>query len=210
MTADSRKPARQPWPLWPVAVAIVISLAGYTYFRLAYAKTAKPHEPFADNQRRVESDKLKAAGWERTDAAYEAVVELPAAEAAVRALVIRPEAAENLHQLSTENWHLPVEYTALAAPARLAAGGNCTLHFQAELDQARAHIVDFDCYRKESDLVLLPRWEPYPEELTPRRPRTTGRITIPAATLPPGTYRVTLPALKQSSQWDLVVAPAGS
>lgn len=209
MTAASRPPARQPWPMWPVALAIVVCLAGYTYFRLAYAKPTKAHEPFADNRRRVESAQLGAAGWSRVDAAYEPVVELPAAAATVRSLVIRPAAAEDLHRLSAENWHLPIEYTTVAAPSQLAAGVDAVLHFQAELDQARAHIVGFDLYRKDADLVLLPRWEPYPEELVPRRPRITGRITLPAAALPPGPCRVTLPALRQSSQWDLVVAPAG-
>ncbi len=83
------------------------------------------------------------------------------------------------------------------------------MHFQAELDQARAHIVGFDLFRKGAELVALPRWEQYTGELDPRRPRNTGRFTIPSDTLPTGRYRLTLPALKQSSQWDLVVE-AGS
>ncbi len=192
--------------MWPVAVAIVVCLAGYTYLRLAYAKPGKPHEPFVENQRRIESDKLAAAGWMHAEVAYEAMVEIPAAAAAVRTLIIRPEAVEELRGLSAENWHLPVEYTVLAVPASGTGGRDTSLSFQAELDQARAHIVAFDLYRKGNAVVLIPRWESYPEELTPRRPRASGNLTIPATALPAGTYQVTLPALRQSSQWDLVVA----
>lgn len=206
MTAAPRPTARQPWPLWPIAVAIVVSLAGYTYFRLAFAKPENPHEPFAESRQRSESAKLKAAGWEWNEAAYEAVVELPAPAAAVRALPVRPALAEELFRLSTENWHLPIEYTAVAAPARTTAGAEYALHFQVELDQARAHIVGYDLYRKDADLVVIPRWEPYPPELTPRRPKTGGRLVVPAGALPPGHYRVTLLALKQSSQWELEVS----
>ena len=206
MTAAPRPTARQPWPLWPIAVAIVVSLAGYTYFRLAFAKPENPHEPFAESRQRSESAKLKAAGWEWNEAAYEAVVELPVPAAAVRALPVRPALAEELFRLSTENWHLPIEYTAVAAPAHTTAGAEYALHFLVELDQARAHIVGYDLYRKDADLVVIPRWEPYPPELTPRRPKTGGRLVVPAGALPPGHYRVTLLALKQSSQWELEVS----
>jgi hypothetical protein len=208
MTAAPRPTARQPWPLWPIAVAIVVSLAGYTYFRLAFAKPDKPHEPFAESRQRSESAKLKAAGWEWSEATYEAVVDLPAPEAAVHGLPVRPAIAEELFRLSTENWHLPIEYTDLAAAPHAPAGTEYAVHFQVELDQARAHIVSYDLYRKGADLIVIPRWEPYPPELVPRRPKTGGRLVVPAAALPAGHYRVTLLALKQSSQWELeVVAP---
>lgn len=207
MTASPRPPARQPWPLWPIVVAIVVSIAGYTYLRLAHAKPAKPHEPYADHLRRTESEKFTAAGWVRAEAAFETVVEQPAANAPINTTAVGPDAVEELRRLSTETWHLPIEYSFVSAPAKLEVGAECTVHVQAELDQARAHIVAFDLFRKGTELVVLPRWEPYPAELTPRRPRTSGRLTIPAAALVPGRYRVTLPALKQSSQWLLEVPP---
>ncbi len=210
MSASPRPPARQPWPLWPIALAVAVSIAGYTYVRLAHAKPTKPHEPYADNLRRSESAKLKAAGWTHAEIAFEAVVELPATDTPINATTAGPAAVEELRRLSPETWHLPIEYTFVAAAAQLPSGAEATVHFQAELDQARAHLVAFDGFRKGSELVVLPRWEPYPAELTPRRPRTSGRFTIPAALLAPGRCRVTLPALKQSSQWLIEVVPAAN
>ncbi len=206
MTAEPRPPARKPWPLWPIALAIVVCLAGYTWLRLAYAKPGKAHEPFAESRQRAESAQLQAAGWTSSEAAYEPLVDLPPPQAPIHSLPRRPALAEELFHLSTENWILPIEYTAVAAPARAPAGSDYSVCFQIELDQARAHIVSFDLYRKGSDLIVLPRWEPYPPELTPRRPKTGGRLLIPATALPAGQYRVTLLALKQSSQWMLEVA----
>ncbi len=205
MSTTPRPTARQTWPLWPIAVAIAVSLAGYTYLRLAYAKPAKPHEPFAEHRQRAEFGRIAAAGWVHAAAEFEAVVELPALDAAVQLLPTPPGPAEELRQLSTETWHLPIEYSLVSAPARETHGADYTVHLQAELDQARAHIVGFDLFRKGAELVALPRWEQYIGELDPRRPRTTGRFTIPAGTLPTGPYRLILPALKQSSQWDFVV-----
>lgn len=205
MTAAPRPPARKPWPLWPIAVAIVVCLAGYTWLRLAYAKPGKPHEPFAENRQRAESAKLQAAGWSTSEASYETLVDLPAPETAIHTLPVRPALAEELFRLSTENWNLPIEYTTVAAPACAPAGSDYAVFFQVELDQARAHIVGFDLYRKGADLIVIPRWEPYPPELTPRRPKTGGRLLIPAAALPAGHYRITLLALKQSSQWEVEI-----
>ena len=206
MTDAPSPPSSKPWPLWPIVVAIVVCLGAYTYVRLAFAKPDKPHEPFAESRQRAESTSLKAAGWEWSQAGYEPLVDLPAPETPIRVVPVRPEAADELFRLSTENWHLPIEYTAVSASARKSAGGDYAVHFLAELDQARAHIVSFDLYRKGADLVVIPRWEPYPPELTPRRPKVGGRMIVPTATLPIGRYRVTLLALKQSSQWDLEVA----
>ena len=205
MSTTPRPTARQPWPLWPIAVAILVALVGYTYLRLAYAKPAKPHEPFAEHRQRAEFGRFAAAGWAHTAAEFEAVVELPALDAAVQQQPAPPGPAEELRQLATETWHLPIEYSVVAAPARHAAGADYTVHYQADLDQARAHIVGFDLFRKGDELVALPRWEQSPGALTQRRPRTTGRFTIPAGTLPTGRYRLTLPALKRSSQWAFVV-----
>ena len=203
MPAAPRPTVRQPWPLWPIALAIVVCLAGYTYLRVAYAKPGKAHEPFAENRRRTESAKLQAAGWTWTEATYEALVELPAPEAEIHAAPVRPAIAEELRLLSSENWHLPIEYTAVSAAASSPAGAEYPVHFQVETDQARAHIVSFDLYRKGADLVLIPCWEPYPPELDPRRPKSAGRLVVPTQALPAGRYRATLLALKQSSQWDL-------
>ena len=206
MTAAPRPNTHKPWSLWPIAIAIVVCLAGYTWVRLAYAKPGKPHEPFAESRQRYLSAKLESAGWRWSEASYEALVDLPAPEVAVRKLAVRPEPAGELFLLTTENWHLPIAYTVVAAPPRALPGADYAVHFQVELDQARAHIVSFDVYRKGADLVVVPRWEPYPPELTPRRPKLGGRLLIPASALPVGHSRVTLLALKQSSQWEFEVA----
>ena len=210
MTATPRPPARQPWPLWPIAVAIVVALAGYTYLRLAYAKPGKPHEPFAEHRRNAGMEQLATHGWTHAEAEFEAIAELPPPLAPINTTQTAPAAVEELRGLATENWHLPIEYSALSAPAQAAPGSACAVHFQAELDQARVHIVGFDLFRRYAEIVALPRWEPFPAELTARRPRNSGRFTIPPSLLGPGRYRITLPALKQSSQWLLEVAPAAA
>jgi hypothetical protein len=193
--------------MWPIALGIVVFIGGYTYVRLAYAKPGHAHEPFAESRRRADTDKLTAAGWTRSELDFEPVVEQLSADAPVKPVLIRPSAVDELQRLDTENWNLPIEYTVVSAPAK--AAGGLRLAFQASLDQARAQISGFTLFRKGGEVVLLPRWEPIPEELIPRRPVAGGRVAVPESALPPGRYSVILPAIRQSSTLELeVVAPA--
>lgn len=190
-----------------VAIAIVVCLAGYTWMRLKYAKPGHGHEPFAQAFQRRESEKLKAAGWERFEAAWERAVDFPDPRGNVRVADARSPLSEDLFKSSTENWHLPIEYLKVTAPAELAAAGSYTVYLQALVDQARVQVHSFDIYRKGSDVLIIPRWEQIPEELIPRDAKTSGRMLWPEGKLPPGRYRVRLLALKQASEWDLTVVP---
>jgi len=191
-----------------VAVAIVAAMGLYTFFRLHYAKPGKPHEPYAESRTRTDEQRLTAAGWIHGEAAFEPLAELPeSAGAAARPLLQPPAAAGALAQLTPGAWILPVEYSRLAAPATLGADEPCTVPFQARLDHARAQIVGFDLYRKDGDVLVLPRWEQMPDGLVPRERPVSGRLVWPAGAVPAGQYRVTLLAVKESAQWDLAVVP---
>lgn len=190
--------------MWPIAVAIVVCLAGYTYVRLSFAKAARPHEPFAEGRQRALTEKLKANGWEQLEVRFEPT-DTPVPPFENTALPVRPPPVEQLFQLSTENWHLPIEYTALAVSASRPPATEHIVHFAAALDQARVRLLGFDLYRRGADLVAVPRWEPHaPTSVA----AVSGRITIPAAALPPGRCTLFLPALKNTTQCEVGVADA--
>jgi hypothetical protein len=193
-----------------IAVALVLGLAGYACLWHDRAKPDHGHDSPTESRPLIGAEKIASAGWTHAETAYEALVEQADTAAPVHSVQITTDGVEELRGLAADGWHLPIEYTAIAAPSHAAAGEDCAVHFQAVLEPGRTHIVGFDVYRKAADIVVLPRWETYPEELVPRRLSGYGRITIPATALPPGTYRVTFPALKQSSQWELVVDGTGS
>jgi hypothetical protein len=190
-----------------VAVAIVAALGLYTFFRLHYAKPGKPHEPYAESRARTDEQRLTAAGWTHGEAAFEPLAEVPETAGAARPLLQPPAAAGALALLTPGAWILPVEYPRLAAPATLGADEPYAVHFQARLDHARAQIVGFDLYRKDSDVLVVPRWEQMPDGLVPRERPVSGRLVWPAGAVPAGQYRVTLLAVKESAQWDLAVVP---
>ncbi len=210
MTAPLRPPARQPWPLWPIAIAIAVCLAGYTYVRLDFAKQQKAHEPFADSQRRADLAQLEAAGWQHTTAAFTPgpATAATGAATAVASEPGRPDDLAELRKLSTENWHLPIEYTAISAPAEATAAAPYAVALAATLDRARLHLAGFDVFRKDSSVLLLPRWAPLASSFGAGNNQISGTIHLPAGCLPTGRHTITLPALKQSSRWTVDVRGA--
>lgn len=205
--ASTPSPERKPWPMSGVVIAIVICLAGYTYVRLKYAKEDHGHEPFAKAYARRESEKLKAAGWVRFDAQWERDVEVPPANAPMQFGDARAPLWEELFKASTENFHLPIDFTRVSAPARIAVAEPLVVNFEAEIDGARVRIHSFDVYHKAGDLVFVPRWEQIPSEMVPADLKSRGRITLPAGKLAAGKYHVRLQALKRSSEFDVEVTP---
>lgn len=195
--------------MWPIVLAIIVSLAGYTYLRLAYAKQQKAHEPFADRQHRADQAQLEQAGWACIDATYHAA-SAPTATAAAPVVAVsdQPELVAELRALTAENWILPIEYTALIVPAATANTEAGRIAVSASLDQARAQVSGFDLYRKDRELIAIPRWAPLTGAFSDARPTTAGTIAFPAGALPPGRYTITFPALKLSNRAEFVVTGA--
>lgn len=198
--------------MWPIVVAIVVCLVGYTYVRLNFAKQQRAHEPYADSQRRVGLAQLEAAGWQHLDIDYTATEAGPAgaAHVAVATTPGLPETIAELRQLTNENWHFPIEYTAVESSAETKRGNPLTVAFTAELDRSRVQIVGFDLFRKDSTVLVLPRWTGLPTTTNQGAPQATGSLAIPTESIPPGTYTLILPALKQSSQWTVEIRDAAN
>lgn len=60
-------------------------------------------------------------------------------------------------------------------------------------------------FRKDDQLVLIPIFEPLTGGLLARWTDITVQIAIPAGTLPPGTYTVTLVGARANATWPLQV-----
>lgn len=76
-------PQRKPWPMWPIALAILIFIPVYTYINIQYRKTDKPYEPFQVMMDRmnapIEKNFYDWYGLKATRADDEAPIAAPAA-----------------------------------------------------------------------------------------------------------------------------------
>lgn len=54
-SAKTPLPKKEPWPMWPIALAIVVFIVGYTYITLNFRKDGEAYEPFQAMEDRREN-----------------------------------------------------------------------------------------------------------------------------------------------------------
>lgn len=187
-----------------VALVTVLGIAIYTWLTLEFRKPAPPNEPWTDQRQRAEGEKLAAAGWARTEVAFEPVVDFPESRGNVALGPTTPIVAL-LRDLTLDPWHLPIEVTRSMAPADWSAGQPYTAYLALDLDTDRMRIGGFTVFRKASHLILVPRWEPVPGDLAARTRSARGRLLFNPGDVPPGDYTVTIVAIKSCAHWRLAV-----
>jgi hypothetical protein len=187
-----------------VALVTVLGIAVYTWLTLEFRKPGKPAEPWTDNRARAEIAVLAEAGWTKSEVSFEAVVEFPTSRGNVSLGAPMP-VVSLLRDATLDPWHLPIEVTASMAPAEWSAGQPYTAYLKLDLDTDRMQIGGFTVFRKNTHLILVPRWERVPGDLIARSRTASGRLLFAAGDVPPGEYTVTVVAIKSCATWRLTV-----
>ena len=187
-----------------IVVVVLTGIAVYTWLTLAFRKPGPPNEPWTDQRARAEKAMLAGAGWSTLDVPFEPVVELPESRGNVRLAAPMP-IVSLLRDQTLDPWHLPIEVSGSMAPAEWAAGRPYTAYLKLDLDTDRMQIGGFTTFRKGSHLILVPRWERVPGDLVARTRTAQGRLLFNPGDVPPGSYTVTVVAIKACAQWPLEV-----
>src|SRR5258708_35600170 len=78
MSAQSRRPTRDPWSMKWIVVAIVIFVVGYTIVNVYFRKKGQAYRPYQDAQDRATTARLLAAGWQKVPVDSRRPIEKPA------------------------------------------------------------------------------------------------------------------------------------
>jgi len=187
-----------------IALTIVLGIAVYTWLTLEFRKPEPPNEPWNDQRARAEIAKLTAQGWDKREVPFEPVVEFPDSRGNVTLGPPMPIVAL-LRDQTLDPWHLPIGVTGSMAPGEWSAGQPYTAYLDLELDTDRMQIGGFTVFRKASHVVLVPRWERVPGDLIVRNRTARGRLLFNPGDVPPGSYTVTIVAIKSCATWHLEV-----
>lgn len=200
----SRSPhERKPWPLKWIVLAIVLFVIAYTYLTLHFRRPGHAYEPYAEMKQRANTGRLLAAGYQRvqlpvdqpsvatgkTNNAYPAPGGLPAA---LKATIVS-------YPL------LPDDVVGVHAPDAITAGEPCEIVFRCVAPDDRQQLGDVELYVKGDEIVMTPDYDRLSGGLQSRTRDTLAIVTIPAHTLKPGSYRVTLVGEHASRAWRLQV-----
>ncbi|MSU69392.1 MAG: hypothetical protein EXS39_01145 [Opitutaceae bacterium] len=203
-------PARNPWPLKWIVIAILACIVPYTFLTLYYRKAGRAFRPYEDTRNRINNSRLLAAGYQRIVLR----AERPADSARLSALTGgSPATSEStmgglpaeLGGTLIDQPLLPVSIDSVTAAAMAGVAQPYSVQFTCTLPDNKEQLADAHLYHKEGTLVLVPAFERLSGSLLARTHESTILLTVPAATLKPGRYTVTLIGGRWSRRWTLQV-----
>ncbi len=206
MSAQSRRPTREPWSMKWIALAIVVFVVGYTLVNIFYRKQGPAYRPYQDAQDRATTARLVAAGWQKITVDTRRPAEKPdiAQPAATHRdyLGVGPD----LDSKFAEKPRLLATIDKVTAPTSVVQGMNYMLYFTASVDELTTQVGDMAIYRKANQLVLIPTIESLPgKELMSRWNDSNYWVSIPTNNLPPGDYEMRIVAKGPALVWNFTV-----
>jgi hypothetical protein len=188
-----------------IVVAIILVIVPYTFITLQYRKPGPAFQPYEDMKNRANVVRLLSAGFQRLPIA----ATRPADGARVpdgAAFAPAPGGLpEDLKKTLVEPVLLPAEIVNVAA----APVANTLMAYEVQLlctlPDERKQLGGGDLYLRGDQVVLAPTFIAVGDDLVARDRRAPVLFTIPAGTLKPGRYQVTLLGQQSSRTWPLEV-----
>ena len=100
---------------------------------------------------------------------------------------------------------LPVSIDAVAAAGSVGESQPYPIQFTCSLADNKAQLTDGLLYHRGTELIVVPVLEKLSSGLLARNRDSTVVLTVPAGTLKPGKYTVTLIGARASRRWTLQV-----
>jgi hypothetical protein len=195
-------PARQPWPMKWIVLAIVAFIGLYTYVNLHFRKLGPAYQPYRDSQQRAS---LAQAGYQRVTLR----ADLPADPKPLTPLAAVSPAAPGLPaDLGSTLIVPPLLPTVIGAVSAAAVSEPIDAYriaFACTRGDAHQEVAGAALYLKGHDLFIVTDCERLAEGLTARSRTGVVVLSVPTTALPIGTYRVTLCGSVASKAWTLQV-----
>ena len=192
-----------------VALAIIAFIVPYTYLELHYRKPGRPYRPYEDTRNRVNTARLLSAGYQRVTLNAERPADsgrLAIASSAPAVATASPGGVPaELGGALIDPPLLPVSIDSVTSPATASAAQPYAIQFTCTLPDNKEQLADAQLYHKEGVLMLVPSFEKLDGGLLARTRESTVLVTVPAATLKPGSYTVTVIGGRTSRSWTLQV-----
>ncbi|RRJ95806.1 hypothetical protein Ga0100231_017530 [Opitutaceae bacterium TAV4] len=200
-------PAREPWPMKWVFLAILLCIVPYTWIALRYRKPAPAAEPYADRVERTAPTTHRHLSL-KAERPAPPNTEVPRDAFAIgRATLtpLPPGLPQGLLDILGSPPRLPASVNLINVPAEIQSGEPVAIQFTCHLAGEHDVLGGADIYIKENAIVILPAFESLDADLQARTLNERVRITIPPGTLKPGAYDVRLMAADNGYVWQWLV-----
>jgi hypothetical protein len=188
-----------------VIIAILLSIGTYTVLTLKYRRPEPAFRPYQDLRNRANVHRLLDAGFQRVS--LEAV--LPAdgvtQPSSARVSSAAGGVPAGLRETLVEPPRLPAEIVSVAAAPTVNSLFAYPIGVKCTLPDNKQQLAGAELYVKGGELVITPEFERLTGGLLARNRERLIRLTVPAGTLKPGKYRVTVVGARNSQTWTLQV-----
>jgi hypothetical protein len=197
--------SRKPWPMKWVVLAIVVLIVPYTYLTLHYRKPGPAFRPYEDNKNRATTVRLLSAGYQRVTLGLQRPADPARGRASAEIAAAAGGVPAGLGAVLIDQPLLPVSIDTVSAAGTTGAAQPYPIQFTCTLADNKAQLADGLLYHRGSELIVVPALEQLDNGLLARTRDSTSVVTIPAGTLKPGNYTVTLIGARASRRWTLQV-----
>lgn len=188
-----------------VVLAILLLVVPYTIVTLRYRKEGPAFEPYEDLKKRANVARLLSAGYQRIPIVAQRPADTGRAAGGAWTAPASGGLPEDLRTTLVEPLQLPVEITQVTAAPTTAAAQPYTIQLACTLPDDKRQLGGADLYLRGETLVITPTFEPIGDTLHARSRHAAVLLTVPAGTLKPGHYAVTLVGERTSRAWSLEV-----
>jgi len=188
-----------------VVLVIIVCLVVYTYLTLHYRRPDRAFRPYQDLRDRANVHRLIDAGYQRIALSAELPVDSFNLDSPVRTNAALGGLPSGLRETLVEQPELPSEIVSVAAAPTVNALFAYPIGVKCTLPDNKQQLAGAELYVHGDELVVTPEFERLPGGLLARNRERLIRLTVPAGTLKPGSYHVTLVGTHSSRAWTLQV-----
>ena len=189
-----------------IFVAILLVIVPYTFIRLRYQKPNPAFEPYADMKNQANTLRLLSAGYQRITLEADRPVEAPRLNTpAAPTSAALPGLPSALAETLIDQPFLPREVVSVTAAAAANSLFAYPILISCTLPDQKHQLAGGFLYVREDELIFVPQFENIDGALSARTREHVLRLTVPAGSLKPGTYRCTVPGAHTSKSWPLEV-----
>jgi hypothetical protein len=189
---------------WVVLVTVLV-IGVYTYLTLHYRRPGRAFQPYQDLRDRANVHRLLDAGYQRVALDADLPADPVTFDVTVHAASGAPGLPAALGRTLVEPPRLPAEILNISAAPSVNAMFAYPIGVKCSLPDNRQQLAGAELYVRGGDLVITPEFERLSGGLLARTRERLVRLTVPAGTLKPGTYQVTLVGTHSSKTWTLQV-----
>lgn len=197
---------RRPWPMKWIIVAILACIIPYTWLTIAYRKEGPAHQPYQDNKDLAQVLRLLESGFNRFELSM-TLLESPLYPSPGLAATEKLPGGlpPLLRDLLIDAPAIPPRVPMVAAPATSSAGAAYVFHFACAQAAEDEQPASAELYRRGSELVVIINHDADGESLQTRDINAVAEVNLPADTLEPGSYQITLLGERESRRWQLTL-----